>query len=217
MLLDSFAHDLRYAIRAIRNSPGFAIVAIFSLALGIGANTAIFSLIDAVVLKNLPVQHPEELVQVRDGQQTFFTNPIWEQIRDRQDVFGGAFAFGGSRFNLARGGEAHYAQGNFVSGEYFNTLGVRAVLGRTVTAADDRRGCAGGAVLSYDFWQCQYGGSASVLAQQIYLDTHPFPVIGVAQPGFFGMNVGSNIDVYIPICADKILRGEQSALDRRST
>src|SRR5438132_89779 len=103
---DTFFQDLRYAFRTLRTSPGFTLVAVLSLALGIGANTAIFSLIDAVILKSLPVVHPEELLQVTQGTEhgDIFTNPIWEQVRDRQDVFSGIFAFGSSRYNLAAGG-----------------------------------------------------------------------------------------------------------------
>src|ERR1700735_272851 len=106
-MLDALIQDLRYAFRALRSSPGFASVAILSLALGIGANTPIFRLIDSVILKPLPVSHPEQLLQVtmaKDG--SYYTNPIWEQLRDHQDVFSSIFAFGGARFNLSAGGEA---------------------------------------------------------------------------------------------------------------
>ena len=110
-MFDDIRQDVRYALRALRSSPGFAAIAILSLALGIGANTAIFSLINAVILKTLPVSHPEQLVQLvmktEDG--TSFTNPIWEQVRDRQDVFSGAFAYSPNRLNLASGGEVRYA------------------------------------------------------------------------------------------------------------
>jgi putative ABC transport system permease protein len=108
---DKLAQDLRYAMRALRSSPGFAAVAILSLALGIGANTAIFSLIDSVMLKSLPVGHPEQLVRVSMGDKGggIFTNPIWEAVRDRQDVFSGIFAYGSNQFDLASGGEARYA------------------------------------------------------------------------------------------------------------
>ncbi len=148
-MIDDILQDVRYAIRALRSSPGFAAVAILSLALGIGANTAIFSLIDSVILKTLPVVHPEQLLQVTMGKNAYFTNPIWEQIRDRQDVFSGVFAYGGGRFNLAAGGEARYAQGNYTSGQFFDTLGLRPLIGRTFTAADDKRGCPGTVVLSH--------------------------------------------------------------------
>src|ERR1700726_3141420 len=118
---DALTQDLRYALRTLRSSPGFAAVAILSLALGIGANTAIFSLIDVVMLKYLPVSHPEELLQVTgDNRNSSFTNPLWEQIRDRQDVFSGIFAYGTMRFNLANGGEARYASGILASGNYFS-------------------------------------------------------------------------------------------------
>jgi predicted permease len=213
----AFAQDLRYAVRALRTSPAFTAVAVLSLALGIGANTAIFSLIDAVMLKYLPVSHPEELVQVTMGQQGgMFTNPIWEQLRDRQDVFSGVLAYGTTRFNLTAGGESRYAQGNWASGDFFSTLGVRAVLGRTFTAADDRRGCAGIAVLTYDFWQREYGASAVVLDKTISLDGHPFQIAGVTGPGFSGVDVGRSSDVFVPLCSEATIRRENSALDRRS-
>src|SRR5580704_5557715 len=132
-MLDALFQDVRYAIRSLRSSPGFAAVAILSLALGIGANTAIFSLIDAVMLKSLPVRHPEELLQVMMGKQSYigWNNPTWEHLRDRQDVFSGTFAYGRWGFDLASGGEVRSVHGAYVSGQYFDTLGVQAVLGRT--------------------------------------------------------------------------------------
>ncbi len=216
-MLDEMVQDVRYAFRALRGSPGFAAVAILSLALGIGANTAIFSLIDSVILKTLPVAHPEQLLQVTMGKSTSFTNPIWEQIRDRQDVFSGIFAYGGTRFNLASGGEARYAQGNFASGQFFDTLGLHALIGRTFTTADDQRGCPGTAVLSNGFWQREFGGGADVVGKKILLDHHPFEIVGVLGPGFTGVDVGSEQDVYVPLCTEKIIRGELSSLDHRSS
>jgi putative ABC transport system permease protein len=215
-MLDAILQDVRYAIRTLRSSPGFAAVAIFSLALGIGANTAIFSLIDSVMLKALPVSHPEQLLQVTMGKSNFFTNPIWEQLRDRQDVFSGIFAFGGQRFNLAAGGEARYAQGNFASGQFFDTLGLHAMIGRTFTVADDQRGCAGTAVLTHGFWLREYGGRAGVVGKTISLDNHPFEILGVLGSGFTGVNVGSDADLYVPLCTEKITHGENSSLDARS-
>jgi putative ABC transport system permease protein len=215
--LDNLWQDFRYALRALRSSPGFATVAILSLALGIGANTAIFSLVDSVILKYLPVNHPEQLVQVVDGDKDGeYTNPIWEQLRDRQDVFSGAFAYSANRFNLARGGEARYARGNLVSGDYFATLGLGTILGRTLTVSDDKRGCGANAVLSYDFWQKEYGASPEVLRQSIWLDGHPFQILGVIQPGFTGIEVGRGVDVYVPICSDPIMHPEYGRLDGRS-
>ncbi len=216
-MLDAVPQDLRYALRALRSSPGFAGVAILSLALGIGANTAIFSLIDSVILKTLPVPHPEQLLQVTMAQSgPYYTNPIWEQIRDHQDIFSSIFAYGGGRFNLAAGGEARYATGNFASGQFFETLGLHAAVGRTFTAADDQRGCAGTAVLSNGFWQKEYGGRADVVGKTISLDNHPFEIVGALQPGFTGFEVGTAVDLYIPLCSEKIVRGADSLLDERS-
>jgi predicted permease len=208
--------DLRYALRALRSSPGFALTAILSLALGIGANTAIFSLIDSVMLKTLPVRHPEELLQVTTAMyRDAFTNPIWEQLRDRQDVFSGIFAHSLNRYNLSSGGEARYVMGSRVSGQYFETLGVNAVLGRTLTAADDKRGCAGTAVLSYDFWERAYAGKSDILGKTISLDGHPFVIVGVTQPGFSGVDVGTAVDVSVPICTEAIVFPENNSLDKR--
>src|SRR5690348_7829904 len=157
--MDTLLQDLRHSLRQLRRSPGFAAVAVLSLALGIGANTAIFSLIDTVMLKSLPVSEPERLVEVTmGGNATEFTNPIWEDLRDRQDVFSGSFAYIDQQFDLATGGESRPVAGNWVSGAFFSTLGVRPQLGRLTGPADDRRGCAPVAVLADGFWETEYGG-----------------------------------------------------------
>jgi putative ABC transport system permease protein len=202
-MLDAIVQDLRYALRGLRRSPGFASTAILSLALGIGANTAIFSLIDVLVLKSLPVRHPEELLQVMMGKDTYagYSNPTFEHLRDRQDVFSGIFAYGRWGFNLASGGEARTVSGVYVAGQFFDTLGIRAVLGRTLAPVDDTRGCAGSAVLSYAFWQNEYGGRADVLGKTISIDRHPIVIVGVTEPGFSGTEVGASADVMVPLCA----------------
>jgi len=217
-LFDDALHDVRYAIRALRSSPGFAAIAILSLALGIGANTAIFSLINAVILKTLPVSHPEQLVQLvmKTEGGTTFTNPIWEQVRDRQDVFSGAFAYSPIRLNLAGGGEVRNASTSWVSGDFFSTLGVHPILGRTFTAADDKRGCPAIAVLSHDFWQREYGGAADVFERRLTLNSHPVRIVGVAPPGFNGIQVGESVEIYLPLCAEGTLVRENSALDKRA-
>jgi len=217
-LFDDVLQDVRHALRALRSSPGFAAIAILSLALGIGANTAIFSLINAVILKTLPVSHPEQLVQLvmktEDG--TSFTNPVWEQVRDRQDVFSGAFAYSPIRLNLAGGGEVRNASTSWVSGDFFRTLGVHPLLGRTFTAADDKRGCPAIAVLSHDFWQREYGGAADVFERRLTLSSHPIRIVGVAPPGFNGIQVGETVEIYLPLCAEGTLVRENSALDKRA-
>ena len=214
-MLDTLWQDSRHAIRALRNDPGFAAVTALSLALGIGANTAIFSLINAVMLKTLPVSQPEEVLQVTagGGGGGYFSNPVWEQIRDRHDAFSGIFAYSRWAFNLSRGGEARSVNGEYVSGQFFDTLGVPAALGRTFTPKDDYRGCGGGAVLTYGFWQREYGGRVDVLGKTISLDHHPFEIVGVARYGFTGTEVGASLDVMVPLCAEKILHGDSSLLD----
>lgn len=218
---EDFLQDLLFATRMLRKSPGFTLVAVLTLALGIGANTAIFSLIDTVMLRFLPVQRPEELVQIGiatpkfgDGQRTSYTNPLWEEFRDHQDSFSGVFAWGGTRFNLAQTGVADNVRGVFVSGSYFETLGVRPATGRLLAPEDDKRGCSGVAVLSYGFWQDHFGGAPSAIGNTIRLDGHPFQIIGVSARGFFGTEVGSRFDVAAPICSEAIIVGKSSALDK---
>jgi putative ABC transport system permease protein len=224
MLIESLLQDIRYGLRVLARTPVISSVAILSLALGIGANTAIFSLIDSVVLRMLPVQNPEQLVQlrIRNPQRAnrepggTFTNPLWEQLRDHQQVFSGVFAWGGDQFDLAQGGAVQRANGMFASGSYFSTLGVRPATGRLLTEADDTRGCAGAAVLSYGFWQEHYGGAASAVGSVISLNNHKYEIIGVSQPGFYGAEDGIRFDVAIPICAAAQFDGAKSRLDQRS-
>ena len=220
---DHLVQDLRFGLRMLAKNPGFTAVAVLTLAIGIGANTAIFSLIDTLMLKTLPVQRPEELVQVqfrtprRGGEpRNSFTNPLWEQLRDRQEVFSGVFAWGGDQFDLAQGGAVHYAQGIRVSGDFFRVLGLRPAAGRLIAPSDDQRGCPGVAVLSYGFWQEHYGGARNAIGSNLALSAHPFEVVGVAPPGFYGVDVGSRFDVAIPICTATMFDGKESRLDDRS-
>jgi putative ABC transport system permease protein len=223
-LIESFFQDLRYALRILGRTPVISCVAILSLALGIGANTAIFSLIDSVMLRMLPVQKPDELVQLRiqkpqsAGEEPFgvFTNPLWEELRNHQNVFSGVFAWGSERFDLSQGGAVHGVNGTFVSGDYFKTLGVRPATGRLLAESDDQRGCAGAAVLSYGFWQEHFGRSPSAVGSALSLNKHTYEVIGVSQPGFFGVDVGNKFDVAIPICTAAQFDGAPSRLDQRS-
>ena len=216
--LDSLVGDVRYAVRALRMSPAFARVAIVSLALGIGANTAVFSVINALVLRSLPVNHPEELVAVVRGEGgMIFTNPLWEAIRDRQDMFSGIFATGMTSFNLTAGGEARRVDASTVSGDYFATLGVQAVAGRLIARSDDYRGCPGVAVLSEGFWSSHYAADPGVIGKPILIEGHPFDIIGVSDGRFFGVSVGQRPQIFVPICTEKILRGANSQLDERSS
>ena len=223
-LVESLLQDIRYALRILARTPVITCVAILSLALGIGANTAIFSLIDSVMLRMLPVEKPEELVQLRmrdpqspsDEPFAVFTNPLWEQLRDHQTVFSGVFAWESTPFDLAHGGAVQRANGMFVSGAYFKTLGVRPAAGRLFAESDDQRGCAGAAVLSYGFWQERFGGAPSAVGSMISLDDHRFEIIGVSQSRFYGTNIDTKYDVAIPICTASQFDGAVSRLDQRS-
>lgn len=227
-MLESLWQDLRYGARLLRLSPGFLVVAALSLALGIGANTAIFQLLNAVRLRMLPVPHAEQLAKLEiaknehccsgnfSNRNANLTYPQWVQIRDHQQAFSGIFAFGDQTFNLAAGGVARYAQGWFVTGDFFKTLGVQAELGRMLTAEDDRPGCGSpGAVISYAFWQREFGGDAQAVGKKLSLDNRPVEVLGVAPAGFFGVEVGRNFDVAVPACAEPWINGEYSHLARR--
>jgi hypothetical protein len=208
----------------MRQSPIVSGIALLSLALGIGANVAIFSLVNALILKPLPVYQPDRLAIVnldaRFGTATSFTNPLWEYLRDHQEVFVGVGAYGNPRFNLSSGGETRNAQGLFVSGRFFDTLGVTPHIGRLFTVDDDRRG--GGpdgavAVLSYGFWQREYGGRTDVLGTPIAIDGHPFTIIGVSQRYFLGVQIGRAFDIAAPLGTEPIVRGPETQLDARSS
>ncbi|HSJ09716.1 MAG TPA: ABC transporter permease [Longimicrobiales bacterium] len=216
--VETLVSDVRYGVRSLRATPVFSLVAIVSLALGIGANTAIFSLMNALMLRTLPVHAPEELVQVNLGsaQASALTNPMWEALRDRQDVFGGLFAYAPTRFNLAERGEERPVPGSYVSGAYFGTLGVRPAAGRMLAPADDVRGCAGAAVLSHGLWQREFGGAPDVTSRTILLSGRRIPIVGVADESFFGVVVGSSVQVYLPLCAEAVIAGAGTGLDQRS-
>jgi predicted permease len=205
--LDSFARDVRYALHALAASPAFTLVAVLSLALGIGANTAIFSLTDALLLKSLPVQHPEQLLLVDMGEadENNFPNPVWEQIRDNVPVFSGVFAYSDAQFNLAHGGEVRNASGAWVSGDFFSTLGVHPVAGRVLQRSDDVPGCPGVAAVSEGFARREYGDVGSAPGRTISLNDHPLTVVGVIDPAFPGINIGRATDVYTPLCTQSLL------------
>ena len=225
--LETIWQDLRYGARVLRRNPTFAVVAILTLALGTGANAAIFQLVDAVRLRMLPVRNPQELVEIRidsrdqgrtgsfTGRRPMLTNAIWHQIRDQQQAFSSIMAWSTNRFDLASGGEAKPAEGLWVSGTFFETLGVQPAIGRLIGPADDVRGCsAPGAVISHGFWQRNYGGNPEVVGQTILLDGLRFDIIGVTGDRFFGVEVGRTFDVALPLCSEPMFRGARSALDK---
>ena len=224
---DEMFQDLRFGVRMLLKNKVFTTVAILSLALGIGTNTAIFQLIDAVRLRTLPVRAPQELVEVRMADMKgarggFFrgssyptvTTRIWEQIGQRQQTFASITAWGTNNVNLAPGGEVRNARMLYASGDFFNTLGVQPVVGRVFTKEEDRRGCgAPGLVISHAFWRSEYGGDANVIGRKLAIADHSFEIIGVTPASFFGLEVGRSFDLALPICAISLVRGNNNFID----
>ncbi|MEO5897736.1 MAG: ABC transporter permease [Vicinamibacterales bacterium] len=224
---ETIGQDLRYGLRLLRRNPTFSIVAILTLALGTGANAAIFQLVNSIRLRSLPVERPQELVSIaidtkdtgRTGRfmsrRPFFSEPLLKAIGAGQQGFSDLFGWGVTTWNLGTDGEYRPAQGLYVTGGFFAGLGVKAQIGRLITEADDTAGCgAPGAVLTHGFWQTRYAGNPSVIGQTLMLDGRPFEVIGVTPPQFFGPEVGRSFDVAIPLCAEPMFRGADSALGK---
>ena len=222
--------DLRHGARLLRLDPGFTVAAVLSLALGLGANTAIFQLLDAVRLRTLPVREPGRLAEVlivqnsrgRTGHFTArhseLTSAIWERLREEQGAFSKIAAWSSERLNLAPGGEARWADAMWVSGDFFGVLGVAPALGRLISPSDDRRGCGSvGAVISNSFWQREFGGRRSALGTRITLEGHPFEIIGVTPPGFFGVDVGRSFDVALPTCSEPVIYAEEPRTGNRQS
>ena len=229
-LVESVAQDLRFGARLLRRNPLFAGVAILTLALGAGANTAIFQLVNAVRLRTLPVADPHELVEIavdthdkgRTGRfvsrRPRLSHPLYERIRRDQQIFSGVAAWGSATFDVSEGGESQPVQGMWVNGEFFNALGVNPQAGRVFTEADDVRGCASPAVvLSSAFWHRAYGASPAAIGRTLRLDGFPYEIVGVTPDSFFGVDVGRGFDVAVPLCAEPYSRGSQTGFDKPDT
>src|SRR5262245_24255224 len=220
---DEMFQDLRFGIRMLRKNKGFTTVAVLSLALGIGANTVLFSVVDAVMLKTLPVSNPKELVLFRilgskgwyngfsgstakdttTGLETTssMSYQAFEQFRDQNRTLNSVFAFASiGALNLIVDGQAEMSHGQVVSGNYFAGLGISAFRGRTLTSDDDNPGAATAAVISYRYWLRRFGGNPAAIGKTVYLSGTAFTIIGVTPPKFFGtLEVGSAPDITIPI------------------
>jgi len=204
--------DARYAFRMLAKSPGFTLVAILTLSLGIGANAAIFSVMDQVLLRLLPVQKPEELVVLRspgpnpgrnwsDGDVgVAFSYPMYKDLRDHNPVFSGLLARFAIRASVSGQGQTELANGELVSGNYFEVLGVRPALGRVLTSQDETvAGANPETVLSYGYWERHFGRDPGILNKQLVVNGVSMTVVGVVAPGFFGVQVGQTPDIFIPI------------------
>ncbi|HYL93146.1 MAG TPA: ABC transporter permease [Alphaproteobacteria bacterium] len=241
--VENLLRDVRYALRMLRKSPGFTAVAVLTLALGIGANTAIFSLIDAVLFRALPANHPSELVLLRwhahhspqrtglhshasygdcpqDRQGTnpngcSFSLPFLNKLRLQGGVLSGLAAFAQApELNLSGNGAATIVNnGQLVSGDYFATLGVKAAAGRTIAPSDDSPTAAPVVMLSYGYWQSAFAGSPSTVGRTIKLNGQPFTIVGVAEPGFAGLSPGSRFDFWLPLSARRNITPRWAPVD----
>src|SRR5437868_248162 len=205
--MNSLWQDLRYGLRMIRKAPGFTAIAVLSLALGIGANTALFSVVDAMLLKKLPVKEPERLVlfQAEWGKNfspgsytgsnrrdpnsgltvgTSFPFQSYTRLREPESALSDVFAFGNVNLNVNVDGQADVASGQAVSGNYYEGLGVPPLAGRTITDEDDQPGASPVAVLSYRYWRQRFSGDPAVINKQINLNNVAFTIIGVTPEGF---------------------------------
>jgi predicted permease len=215
--------NLRYAIRGLRKNPGFTIVAVLSLALGIGANMAIFTLINALLLRDLPVRQPESLVKlsaIRPDGKVPFSYPMFREVERGQRVFTGLIGWGtGGMFNVEVNGILSQNHVLTVTGNCYSELGVTPLLGRLLIPEDANPGSGTTsqvAVVGYEFWQHRFGGSPEVVGKQIRVEGQPFTIIGVTRKWFTGLNTGRPPEVTIPITAAPLIQGGTFNLDSRS-
>jgi predicted permease len=210
--LDAVMRDVRYALRGFRKGPAFTLVAVATLALGIGANTAIFQLLDAVRLRSLPISNPQELAEVKivggnhgfginNGPYAQLTQPVWQEIRQHHDPFSGVFAWRNRDRLFGHPSDARRIHGLDVSGEFFGVLGIRPWQGRLLLPEDHTTDCkTSRVVVSYPFWRAQMGGRVLAANTTLLVDGDLVEVVGVTPPGFFGMAVGESFDIALPLC-----------------
>ncbi|HKQ91192.1 MAG TPA: ABC transporter permease, partial [Blastocatellia bacterium] len=227
--MQSLLQDLRYGARMLLKNPGFTVIAVLTVALGIGANTAIFSLTDQILLRRLPVERPEELVVLRspgpkgghvwsDGDDAAsFSHPMYKDLRDRgANVFSGLLARFAIPLSVAGAGQTERADGELVSGNYFEVLGVRPALGRVFSQEDDRApGAHQVVVLSHAYWTRRFNADPAILNKSLTVNGNPMTVIGVSREGFRGVQVGQTPDVFIPMMMKTQMIPNSRRLDER--
>jgi predicted permease len=205
VFLETLAKDLRYTVRSLRGSPVFALIAISSLGLGIGANTAIFSFVNALLLKHLPVPEPAQLVQLAEYENgkvanSAFSFPMIAELEKRNQAFDGMAGSYSVRVNMTENGIAAPLKGEVVTGEYFRTLRIKPALGRLLVEDDVTSGAGNPVcVISYSTWQTRFGGDPGILGRKLSLNAHPYTVVGVTEKGFFGSQLQSRIEMQLPV------------------
>ncbi len=227
--METLLQDLRYGLRMLAKNPGFTAVAVITLALGIGANTAIFTLLDQVLLRRLPVREPEQLVQLQfsgadsgrassygGSPNDYFSYPMYRDLRDQNQVFAGVLATDSTQVGLEWHNQADLADSELVSGNYFDVLGVRPALGRLLVQSDDVVMNANPVVvLSFAYWQRKFGAEPGVLNQILLINGHPFTVIGITPPAFHSIVVGNAPDLFVPMMMKPEITPEWNDLDNR--
>ncbi|MBV8845148.1 MAG: ABC transporter permease [Bryobacterales bacterium] len=205
--LEECVRDVRYAVRTLQKSPGFAATAVISLALGIGVNTAILTFIDALLLRWLPVDRPQELVQVivrtpgAASPRESFSYPMVRALAGQKEVFAAAAGFSSAGFNVGLPGSLRRVPGAWVTGAFYETLGVKPIAGRLLTRDDDQPGSPVVAVLSYEYWQHEFKGDPQALGQKLLIGGYPVTIAGVSPPGFTGADVGAVANITLPLAA----------------
>ncbi|HYT65623.1 MAG TPA: ABC transporter permease, partial [Vicinamibacterales bacterium] len=209
--LESLWHDVRFGARMLRRSPLFTFTAVLSLAIGIGANTTMFSLVNALLLRDLPVADPQQLVEfwrtTQFGAGTAFSYPAYEKLRDENSAFTGVLAM--SKSTVAGAGVSGQSAGRFVSGNFFEVLGLTPRAGRLLSAHDDRPDAPEGsavAVISNRLWQREFGSAVDAIGKSIRVEGIPFTIVGIAPPAFDDLVVGRSADFFIPMWSEPLLR-----------
>lgn len=221
--LVSLTRDVRHGLRLWRRQPVFTAIAVVSLALGIGANTAIFSLVDRVMLRALPVHEPERLAVVGYGDQVSSTwsYPAWTELREYEALTGGIAAMGGTTpRTVTVDGRAMRSHVQMVSGSFYEVLGVAASLGRALDRRDDEIDSAANdavAVISDRYWRARFNAAPGIVGQHLTIDLVPFTIVGVMPAGFDGVNVGASFDVAVPLAAEHVLSGQRSRLEAKGS
>ncbi|HEY9140785.1 MAG TPA: ABC transporter permease [Bryobacteraceae bacterium] len=219
-------HDLRFALRQLRKAPIFTLVAVVTLALGIGANTAIFTLLDQALLRSLPVSHPEQLVRLEftgsvrghfnsfgGDDHDYFSYPMYRELRDQNSVFEGLIASDLQNVSVQWNNKPDLVGCELASGNYFQTLGLQPAMGRLFVPADDVPNSSPVVVLSFNYWKRQFGSDPGVINQTLLINAHPFTIVGVAPPGFHSIVAGATEEVFVPLTTKNIITPRWQDLD----
>ncbi|MGC2110602.1 MAG: ABC transporter permease [Candidatus Korobacteraceae bacterium] len=222
--------DLRYALRQLRKSPAFTLVAVITLALGIGANTAIFTLLDQALIRSLPVSHPGQLVRLRytgespghtntygGDDKDFFSYPMYRDLRDKNSVFSGLLANDEQTVGVQWNNRSDLAEAELVSGNYFQVLGLQPAMGRLLLPSDDQPNGNAVAVLGFNYWKTKLGADPGAIGQSLLINAHPFTIVGVASPNFHSIVAGETPGIFVPLSSKNIVTPRWQDLEDRES